>query len=239
VDDPKVQTLGDKLGFFWVNCLCLSSQNGGRLPTIEQIAWRLHKTSPQVSSMVADLHAKGLLDQDEHGFMPHNWGSRQYLPEAGTSTERVKRFRETRKRHETGETNETRFTNGETGETFPDTDTDTEDKQKQSQKLVSIPLAPLDFESSRDRAWEWFKAEYPGDLNEDWDAQIFVSVIQTFEDIAILRTNLPIWMACDKWSEGFIEKAENFLRKRMFKSLPKSRDSPGRNSKPELPRLML
>lgn len=92
-----------------------------------------------------------------------------------------------------------------------------------------IPFGPLDsltFERDRHVAWQWFISVYPGDLNENFDSGIFVSVIQTFEDIRNLRTNLPAWMECQKWAEGYIEKAENFLRKRMFNTRPKARDSP-------------
>ena len=38
LDDRKIHELGDKLGFFWLNCLCFASKSGGTLPL--WLIWR-------------------------------------------------------------------------------------------------------------------------------------------------------------------------------------------------------
>ena len=77
------------------------------------------------------------------------------------------------------------------------------------------------FSMDQQNAWEWFCGVFPGELNPDYDAGIFVSVIRTFEDIALLRKNLPGWLATKKWQDGFCPTAENYIRKRQFKTRPK------------------
>jgi hypothetical protein len=49
----------------------------------------------KVAQVLTQLHGAGLLDKTETGFTPHNWKGRQY--KSDVSTERVKRFRETKR----------------------------------------------------------------------------------------------------------------------------------------------
>ena len=76
------------------------------------------------------------------------------------------------------------------------------------------------FVADRQAAWEWLCTIFTGELKPDWDAQIFVSVIEGFEDLALLKANLPKWMESRKWRDGFGPTAENFLKKRQFRSGP-------------------
>jgi hypothetical protein len=99
VDDPKIQTLGDGLGFFWFNCLCLASKGRGILPPARDIAWKLRKTEAKVTAMIGQLMDAGLLEAKGGGFSPHNWDERQFSSDI--STERVNRFRQRQKQPET------------------------------------------------------------------------------------------------------------------------------------------
>jgi hypothetical protein len=93
VEDPKLQRLGDKLGWAWFNLMCLASKNDGVLPPIGDIAFKLRKTDQQAAETIASLVKAGLFEKLEDGtFKPHNWNGRQY--QSDVSTHRVKRFRE-------------------------------------------------------------------------------------------------------------------------------------------------
>jgi uncharacterized protein YdaU (DUF1376 family) len=77
-------------------------------------------------------------------------------------------------------------------------------------------------------AWKWYQSEFPGDVNEFVELQLFLSIMETPEDLADLRKNLPLWKLTDKWVKRFYPSSENFLSKRMFKITPKlDAPSPG------------
>jgi hypothetical protein len=77
-------------------------------------------------------------------------------------------------------------------------------------------------------AWRWYQSEFPGDVNEFVELQLFLSIMETPEDLADLRKNLPLWKLTDKWVKRFYPSSENFLSKRMFKITPKlDAPSPG------------
>ena len=92
VHDPKVQRLEPSLFKTLINLWCLTSANGGVLPPVDEIAFKL-RINPQKAQRTLDrLIAEALLDQDEPGIRPHNWNQRQY--KSDDSTSRVKRFRD-------------------------------------------------------------------------------------------------------------------------------------------------
>lgn len=91
VDDPKVQRLAPDLFKFWVNCLGLACQNGGYLPSVSDICWKLKLTESKVGACIAKLNELKLLDIEGETFTPHNWAVRQY--KSDVSTDRVRRFR--------------------------------------------------------------------------------------------------------------------------------------------------
>jgi hypothetical protein len=119
LDDPKVQKLSPADFKAWINLLCLSSRNDGRLPTIADIAFALRETEDAVSTVLERLLNGGLIERRSGGadgahYAPNKWEERQY--KSDTSTGRVKRFRERSK---------------PVTETAPDTETDTEtDKEE-------------------------------------------------------------------------------------------------------------
>ncbi len=116
VNDPKVQKLPCEDFRAWVNLLCLASENDGKLPPIEDVAFALRMTLDGARTVVERLSSGGLIDRvsggaDGYHYAPHGWAKRQY--KSDTSTERVKRFRQ---RSET------------VSETPPETETDTEQR---------------------------------------------------------------------------------------------------------------
>lgn len=106
LDDPKVQGLSPEDFRGWVNLLCLTNKNGGRLPPIEDISFCLRLPIIDAGSLVDRLRIASLIDTVKGGtngsaIAPHGWSKRQYKSDG--STERVKRFRNASKSlHETG-----------------------------------------------------------------------------------------------------------------------------------------
>jgi len=99
VDDPKVQLLEPSLFKSWFNLMCLASLNGGVLPAIEHIAFKLHVPKLKAELIISALVAANLLEKREDGVIgPHNWSGRQYKSDVidPTNAERQRRYR---KRH--------------------------------------------------------------------------------------------------------------------------------------------
>ena len=95
VDDPKVQRLEPSLFKALINLWCLTSANGGVLPPIDVIAFKL-RMKPQKAQRILDrLKAQGLFEDDETGTHPHNWIGRQYKSDVAdpTAAERMRRYR--------------------------------------------------------------------------------------------------------------------------------------------------
>lgn len=90
INDPKVLKLSDSAFRGWVSVLCVTSKCGGKLPSAKDLAFYLRSKPQRVAVLLAELDRAGLLDQTEDGYVPHNWGGRQYISD---STERVKRHR--------------------------------------------------------------------------------------------------------------------------------------------------
>jgi hypothetical protein len=95
VDDPKVQRLEPSLFKALINLWCLTSANGGVLPPIDVIAFKL-RMKPQKAQRILDrLKAQGLFEDDETGTHPHNWMGRQYKSDVAdpTAAEGMRRYR--------------------------------------------------------------------------------------------------------------------------------------------------
>lgn len=125
VDDPKVQRLTADMFKALVNIWCLASQNGGVLPSAEDIAFKLRMPAAKVETIVATLQTAGLLDADETGLRPHNWEGRQFKSDVTdpTAATRMKRYRH-RNADRNGERNADR--NGDGPLIRPDTETETD-----------------------------------------------------------------------------------------------------------------
>jgi len=129
VDDPKVQRLSAEAFKGLVNLWCLASQNGGSLPPVSDIAFKLRLTEAKASAMLETLAAAGLLDRDETGTRPHNWDGRQYKSDVTdpTAARRMRRYRDRNKeRNDDRNTDRNTDRNGETTLIRPDTETETD-----------------------------------------------------------------------------------------------------------------
>jgi hypothetical protein len=142
VDDPKLCLLTDRQHRAWFNLCCITSQNGGVLPSIDAIAFKLRMTPLKAKAIVSELQSAGLIDDDGNGDLsPHNWGGRQFQSDG--STDRVKRFRE-RKRN----------VSPAVSETPPDTEADTEQKDDDAEDAGARPplIRPEAFEIANEIA---------------------------------------------------------------------------------------
>lgn len=131
LDNPRVQKLSGDLFKIWVNCQCILSQEGaaasGKMPSLEDCAYRLRMTVQDVEKSFDNLVEKGLMKSkyvtvgDGNGdesvtvgdgnasqksleifsqkkeYFLKNWEKKQY--KSDTSTERMKRHRQ---RHRDG-----------------------------------------------------------------------------------------------------------------------------------------
>lgn len=135
VNDPKVQRLSGELFKAWVNVLCLASKNGGKLPTLTDLAFILRVPEDRALAHIEALSAEGLLDQVEGEYSPHNWNGRQYQSDHvdSTNADRQRRFRD-RKRN--GVTSVT-VTALDTEQNRPESETDLE-RASASENIIPI-----------------------------------------------------------------------------------------------------
>lgn len=95
---------------------------------------------------------------------------------------------------------------------------------------VYIPVVVINAEKPSweeiNEAWKWYVSSYPGEVNTFIETRLFLSVMETREDLADLRKNLTLWKLTKKWQDGYFKESKNFLSERMFKITPKPRDSP-------------
>jgi len=143
VDDPKLCLLSDRQHRAWFNLCCITSQNGGVLPSIDAIAFKLRMTPAKAQALIVELRAAGLIDEAGGDLAPHNWRGRQFQSDG--STERVKRFRE-----------QQRNVSLAVAETAPDTDTETDSEQKERVGAVAPATRP-DVAGEFEKFW----TEYP------------------------------------------------------------------------------
>ena len=90
--DPKVQSLPDAVFKRWVNLLCIASQNNGLIPPYESLNLLLAGRYDHLKRHVNDLINRGLIEEVEGGFTPHNWFKRQY--KSDFSKDRMKKLRD-------------------------------------------------------------------------------------------------------------------------------------------------
>ena len=134
LDDPKVQRLAPNLFKTWVNLLCIAAQAGGRLPSVDDIAFRLRLSASEAEQQLSDLILAGLIDiGPDGGRSPHNWASRQYASDDSKS--RVRKHREKKKR-DAQQPDNTNETPNETGCNGYVTDDETPPEQNQSQNQI-------------------------------------------------------------------------------------------------------
>lgn len=99
VDDPKLCLLSDRAHRAWFNLCCVTSAAGGTLPAMKVLALKLRMPPAKVTAILDELKEAGLIEEDEAGSRPHNWGGRQFKTDVTdpTNAERQKRYRNGRR----------------------------------------------------------------------------------------------------------------------------------------------
>lgn len=150
--DPKLLRLSDATYRAWTILLCIASKNEGVLPPASDIALMLRIKPAMVAAWVAELSSVELLDSTDAGFVPHNWGGRQYKSDKqdDTAAERMRKYRE-RKRVSDVTLRPVTERNAVTV-TVPRTDTDTDTEQKET-RAAALDDWPSDF---REQFWNGY-----------------------------------------------------------------------------------
>lgn len=100
INDPKVQKLPAHLFRTWINILALAAEDDGKLPSTDDIAFRLRMSPKDAEGHVCDLIDCGLIDiAPDRSLSPHNWCTRQYRWDGidRTNAQRQKRHRNSRR----------------------------------------------------------------------------------------------------------------------------------------------
>lgn len=226
-----------EVGWVWMICLDRASQNeldrgnidGLQIDEIEMLAGIPTDRATEIMQAFRD---RRLIDED--GRLT-SWDKRQPKRERidDDSTERVQRLR-LKKRHvtpcnatERQETPRTEQSRAETEQKQNRAEHSAIHPEPASPKVAQMPRGRKASWDAINEAWKWYQLEYPTEVNTYVETQLFISVVETDEDIADLCKNLPAYKLTQKWMEGFGPSSENFLSKRIFKIPPKARDSPG------------
>jgi hypothetical protein len=88
--------LSDKAHRNWFNLNCIANANGGVLPGLDVVAFKLRISESRAAAAVAELVAKRLFDKrDDGSFVPHDWKDWQFKTDAAdaTNADRQKNFR--------------------------------------------------------------------------------------------------------------------------------------------------
>lgn len=148
-NDTKVLLLpSDTLRWQWIILLCVASQHGGEIPSIDVAAVHLRLKPAKAAEVITRLSSAGLLDRTDGGyFHPHNWTNRQFKSDHDpTSAERQRRFRE---RHSNALRNgdETRT------ETESETKTESETDQRSLTSSSSTSSQGIFCENVKKKGW--------------------------------------------------------------------------------------
>jgi hypothetical protein len=98
LDDPKIQLLSDREFRMLVNLWCLTKRYDGAVPDdMKILTFALRLNEKRIRDGLQILIDARLIDKTKTGYEPHDWKTWQYESD-GSSTERVKRFRERKKK---------------------------------------------------------------------------------------------------------------------------------------------
>lgn len=95
VDNPKIQMLPDSLVRPWLNLVAVSNGNGGVLPALDHVAFKLRMTETDVKLLLETFQKRRLFDDTPEGWKPHDWDDWQF--QSDVSTDRVQEFRKRQK----------------------------------------------------------------------------------------------------------------------------------------------
>lgn len=98
VDDPKMQRMAADSFRFLINLWCVAGMNDGKIPPVEDVAFRLRIPEEECNRRLHELVRLGLLDSEEGALSPHNWNERQYASDHD-SAQRKRRSRMSQRCH--------------------------------------------------------------------------------------------------------------------------------------------
>ena len=214
LDDPKVQTLPDRLFKAWVNLMCVASKNGGVIPSIADAAFRLRLTETKAGEVVGELAAAGLLDPVEDGyFRPHNWNVRQFISDV--STDRVRAFRERQSKQE-----------GNVSETANETPPETEQSRAEQNQSDARARRLNALEAFRE-FWK-AKPDRAGANPRAVAEKIFVAKVKAGADPLVIVAAAKRWAWADRSKIGteYIPQAITWLRQDRWADYPEPEPAP-------------
>jgi hypothetical protein len=151
VHNPKVQRMGLELIGFWVNCLCLSDDEGV-LPGDMDLAWQMRLSTQQVQGMMNELISNGLVTRYGNArYRLHDWEMHQKRGDYDmTNALRQKRFREKKLAEKQGNGNNPEMSNAlHNGRVTP------LEQRRIEQKEEKKDLTTFDPKKKRDRGSMW------------------------------------------------------------------------------------
>jgi hypothetical protein len=163
VDDPKVQRLTAPLFKFWVNCLCLASANGGEMPPLVDMAFKLRMSEKQVAENLQKLVDAELVDSTDGMSTPHNWNGRQF--KSDDSKDRVQKHRQRQKKQDVTVTE----TENVTANVTPPETEQRQSRDRAEQKVIALraPAAP----AKAKRVRRSLPDEFPLPSDLDWSCE--------------------------------------------------------------------
>jgi hypothetical protein len=211
---PKIRRLSDRLHRFWFDCLCLCGENGGVLPSVEDIACYLSIKEIKAAEWLNELRIARLIDETEEGLVMHNWNERQFRSDV--STKRVRAFR---KRHET------------VSETAPDTDTEQIQNRTEQTQIACVPkrVSASDLTGTAGRHFEAFWDRYPRKQRRDFACSQYLSLVTAAIEEQVFVC-LGRYLLSDEVARGVIQNPDKWLyeqhRNNWAGDWPKVRDPP-------------
>lgn len=131
VDNPKIQRLPDNLVRPWLNLVAIANGNGGVLPPLADVAFRMRLAESKCETLIETFLERRLFDKTPDGYAPHDWNDWQY--QSDVSTDRVQKFRERHKQRP-----------GNGARNVSVTASETDQRQRQIQKEeVRTPMAEI------------------------------------------------------------------------------------------------
>lgn len=137
LDDPKMGRLSDGAFRLCINLFLMANRNeprDGSLPDLEDIAWTLRLSNDVAQQYLAELERAGIVAIDDGELVVTNFEKRQA---AVTVNDRVKQFRERKRKEQFNEnaTDQEHDSNEGVTESYTDTEEDTDiDKELQLQE---------------------------------------------------------------------------------------------------------
>lgn len=204
LDDPKVQRLPGDTFKFWVNLLCLASRSEERgliTKTVEDIAFDLRVRDDEAAAMLADLIARGLIEEHVEGIEPHNWDKRQF--KSDNVAERVERHRAKQKDADVTLHETLHVTADETLKPSVNTDSqnyrDTEGINPQTPKRKTKSKQPLSSEQLV-RFDRWY-SEYPRKVHRAAAERAFADIDPDDELVDRMVSKTREWASSPEWTK--------------------------------------